>query len=545
VLLHVLFDLALAGPPVLDDVTSVEAHDATCAIRKGAVWCWGPGVSSVATRVDGLAGVVQIAGSAHRWCARTKRGKVTCWRDAQSLVPLPGAEAHDIALVEDAVCAATRTDVRCTRGEGWHTVFDGPFDAVEGADDALCAVASGRLRCASTAEGTWTEVDQPAVVFDRFEMQPGVQCGLSDGVVRCRVRIGDPLREVGKGTSFALGFGWVCTHDGVEGSCAGQAPLSGREPWDGQPIAIGSRSRCQLADGLVTCTGEPGTLGDGQEPMWQARGVTVRPERTVRPVPVRDPCRLEDGDVVCNTRQRGLPQRIEGPFVDLYAGWDVACGRTVEGQLRCDGDLEALLGQPTASPLVVDDVEDVVMGELVVVLRTDGTLRLIGPSNLDDSGPEVRPFRMRTISSSGWIGTATRELAGVDAIVGDGEDLCVLAHDQAYCAGWGLVPALEQVTSQPVQGIATGHGVRCMVQEERVHCASSDGYEHGVWAPMLLPDAVSIALHPGPLGARRLGEHRGGGGCAELTTGQELCWRTSTLLGATPSDPTPVLMAQP
>jgi alpha-tubulin suppressor-like RCC1 family protein len=79
-----------------DDVTLLKTagssdYDATCAVRKGELWCWGYGkffrlgngdVASHSTPVKMttlLAPVVTLAGGANHWCASLTNGEVRCW----------------------------------------------------------------------------------------------------------------------------------------------------------------------------------------------------------------------------------------------------------------------------------------------------------------------------------------------------------------------------------------------------------------------------------------------------------------------------------
>ncbi|MEC9442359.1 MAG: hypothetical protein VYE40_14775 [Myxococcota bacterium] len=173
---------------LLDEpAASVQAHEhSTCAITRdaGEVWCWGfndagllPGYfypeSSEPIKIDGLAGVKQIAfGQEHR-CARNASGEVWCWgrddhaqlggskRAEGSPVKVQGLpmQAVDITVGSHHSCALLeRGAVACWGYNLYGQLGHGPSMSsaprvIEGLGDVKKIAAAGHRTCALTGSG--------------------------------------------------------------------------------------------------------------------------------------------------------------------------------------------------------------------------------------------------------------------------------------------------------------------------------------------------------------------------------------------------------
>jgi alpha-tubulin suppressor-like RCC1 family protein len=126
-----------------DAVDLASGHRHTCArTRAGKLWCWGDNASAqlgpnagrdpkrgTPVEVEGLAGVVELAGGSDHTCVRLQTGRAMCWgsnaagqlgqRSSVSRLAEPTAvrgmaDAIDLALGERHTCALRRTgDVAC------------------------------------------------------------------------------------------------------------------------------------------------------------------------------------------------------------------------------------------------------------------------------------------------------------------------------------------------------------------------------------------------------------------------------------------------
>lgn len=126
-----------------DAVDLASGHRHTCArTRAGKVWCWGDNASAqlgpnagrdpkrgTPVEVEGLTGVVELAGGSDHTCARLQTGRAMCWgsnaagqlgqRSSVSRLAEPTAvrgmsDAIDLALGERHTCALRKSgDVAC------------------------------------------------------------------------------------------------------------------------------------------------------------------------------------------------------------------------------------------------------------------------------------------------------------------------------------------------------------------------------------------------------------------------------------------------
>ena len=168
-------------------VASVQAHEhSTCAITVGAgeVWCWGfndagllPGYfypeSSTPIKIEGLAGVTQLAfGQEHR-CARSANGEVWCWgRDDHAQLGGPGRAkgspvkvqglpepASNIAVGSHHSCALLESGAVACWGYnlygqlGHSPSMTGSPKIIEGLGDVKKISAAGHRTCALTGSG--------------------------------------------------------------------------------------------------------------------------------------------------------------------------------------------------------------------------------------------------------------------------------------------------------------------------------------------------------------------------------------------------------
>lgn len=140
----------------LEDVVDLASgHRHTCArTRDGKVWCWGDNASAqlgpnagrdpkrgTPVEVEGLAGVVELAGGSDHTCARLQSGRAMCWgsnavgqlgqRSNVSRLAEPTAvrgmsDALDLALGERHTCALRKTGEIACVGDSEHGAL-GPY----------------------------------------------------------------------------------------------------------------------------------------------------------------------------------------------------------------------------------------------------------------------------------------------------------------------------------------------------------------------------------------------------------------------------------
>lgn len=140
----------------LEDVVDLASgHRHTCArTRSGKVWCWGDNASAqlgpnagrdpkrgTPVEVEGLAGVVELAGGSEHTCARLRSGRAMCWgsnaagqlgqRSTVTRLAEPTAvrgmsDAIDLALGEHHTCALRKTGEIACVGDPEHGAL-GPY----------------------------------------------------------------------------------------------------------------------------------------------------------------------------------------------------------------------------------------------------------------------------------------------------------------------------------------------------------------------------------------------------------------------------------
>jgi alpha-tubulin suppressor-like RCC1 family protein len=140
----------------LEDVVDLASgHRHTCArTRDGRVWCWGDNAAAqlgpnagrdpkrgTPVEVEGLAGVVELAGGSDHTCARLQTGRAMCWgsnaagqlgqRSTVTRVAEPTAvrgmsDAIDLALGAQHTCALRKTGEIACVGDPEHGAL-GPY----------------------------------------------------------------------------------------------------------------------------------------------------------------------------------------------------------------------------------------------------------------------------------------------------------------------------------------------------------------------------------------------------------------------------------
>jgi alpha-tubulin suppressor-like RCC1 family protein len=314
--------LALAdvpSPQYKGPATWLAGSDATCAVRDGAVYCWGEPLGlrdlgrhlAVPTRVPGLKDVDSVSltdGSACAWTG----SRAVCWGDnrwgelgdgtlTERHVPVQvkglRGSIGQIAAGAHHTCAIVDGGVRCWGHGLYGQVGDGgsrtPVKApvqVRGLTSGVtsiavgifhsCAVVRGRVKCWGmnlvTGVGRYprdarTPVDAPVVGDDFVGVRAsgGTTCAFGLDRTACW---GEHVwsSPTGFGPVSDLAFEY-------HGGCAIRSGAVTCFTWDGQEmttvplpaaatqISVGTEHACALAGGEVYCWGNRGfgALGDG------------------------------------------------------------------------------------------------------------------------------------------------------------------------------------------------------------------------------------------------------------------------------------------
>lgn len=546
-MLTLLASLAAAAP--LDHVDALVAARATCALRRGEVWCWGPvGPGSEvwhhARRIEGLKGAVELDGSSSTFCARTRRGLVRCWGDlperwAGGTLVEKGAE--DIAVLRDAVCVLERGEARCRGQDGtWHDVLSGVRTLIGQGASQLCAAGmDDDVRCSrpAGAEGWVESISTRAPGRVEQLLWHGGLCVFDGAMVHCLER--ETWRPVAEAQRVVANRGVLCTRHRGAGTCR-RASFDTRAvetTWDGELVAVGDAHTCRVQEGRVACRGQAdaGRLGDALGPYWRPVGTYTRSEPATGDRGTsatlagatdlvkrhRTTCGLVQGSLRCESwGDATVPEQLEGPFETFAVGTGIACGLEPTGTMRCAGD-------HGTSELA--DVRSMTLGaEQGVVLRENGSLQRFDLA----SGP-VAPVPLTTRSvKAPWA--APRSVSDVVELVGDDHethDVCWRTREATSC----LVPfdkegfAEDLATGGSVTQVDVGTGFRCVVADRQLSCghtfAESDVFTSSNLWPVALPDVEEVVLAPSRWGGAPRVPVPAGTGCARLTTGDWLCWR--------------------
>ncbi len=313
------------APPLLPlgHVTAlVGASGTTCAVREGAVYCWGAslGVEDMHAilapeRVKGLEGVSDVSVSSAHACA-VVNGAAYCWGDNRwgelgdgtrtersSPVPVLGL-SHDVTRVAAGqyhACAIVAGGARCWGHGTSGQVGDGSEgDAltarpVRGLDHGVtsiavwgatsCAIASGELRCWGEDASVARPVIRPLPIALRdFVASPrrlvprgyDPACVIGEGHrIRCFADHGEPggdvppeLRAESEVASLDLEGDRRCVDDGHGLACWARHSSEIEHPvLPGKPtkVVVSFHTYCALVRGQVFCWGSTfgGGLGDG------------------------------------------------------------------------------------------------------------------------------------------------------------------------------------------------------------------------------------------------------------------------------------------
>jgi len=167
--------------------------------RDGKAWCWtlarrsgrslpSAGVDDSAARIDGLEGVARVDVATSQACAITTQGRVSCWSDVVTDVPLK-KKAHDVLVQGEWACALTGDGQWCWwPGEAPTRVSkDGRGRLFDGEMETICAARGTDVVCQKPlfVDPTLHSTPSPVVA-----MRGSGPCYLDRGELRCQRRGG-------------------------------------------------------------------------------------------------------------------------------------------------------------------------------------------------------------------------------------------------------------------------------------------------------------------------------------------------------------------
>lgn len=441
----------------------LQAGAGACAVRGGAVHCWGPPpgppdefearrADTLPRRVLALDDAISVrfnASMSHPVCATRRGGTVACFSETPpALASLTGV--RDVATYADDACVvSTSGQLRCgSSSNGLTPVRDvGDAALVVASDDGFFALrASGQVMHVPLEEGAAESLPGIDDAVDVAAAHHSLCVLRRSGKVACSALDYDaaptltparrPLKEV-PGLADAVAVDVECAvrknGEAVQWAAPGSAPRPIPGVKNARQIACGMGFGCyERGDGAVLCWGSrrSGRLGDGAE-ITRLAPVPVEGIADAKAIVVNDgSCVLRrDGTVWCwgrggITDERGVPaERVPGAegASSLSLLYGRACAAGPGKPVRCFPARLPLVEMATFEGL--GDVTKAITGwyEPGVALRSNGEVILF------DSH-----------ARSGVSSPVSVTLAGVrDAVdvAQSGRDVCVLRKSGAVaCA---------------------------------------------------------------------------------------------------------------
>jgi alpha-tubulin suppressor-like RCC1 family protein len=456
---------APVAAPAQRHATIAAGVSHTCALVRGAVYCWGSnahGQLGDGTDVDrtdpapvpGLSDAIAVTAGTWHTCALRQVGEVLCWGDGKD-----GQIGDDRLGTRDRPSAAA--GVRAT--------------AIAAGGDHTCAIGQDReVWCwGSNFRG---------------------QSGAGDGPIRRPTRVPDAPRA----DALAAGDDLTCALAAGEVWCWGWEPLRDRPGGPARvpgiagavQLSVGTGHACVVRDdGRALCwgTGRHGQLGDGRPVATEpARSPHAPPRELPRLAEVAD---LKDvaavtlgGEFACALRRTG----------------EVACwGEGRDGKLG-DGSL-ADYHEPVAVPGLRDVIELAAGSAHACARDRAGALRCWGYNEDGQAGP--RP------PEPALPGASRFALAATGVAVGESH-ACAWSQTAAWCWGDNTYGQLgdgtreRRVVPTAVVGLA---GARELVAGDRHTCA----LEHGGTVQCWGDDTFGQLAAPGVPSGEPFDEHTG------------------------------------
>jgi len=302
----------VSGTPTTVSFASIAAgRYHVCGLRPdGSVVCWGRDEDS---QVSGAPTQRRYLGVAVNWSGRCgiradDRG-VTCWGTNTLTAAPPSVPVTQIAGEGDTVCALDDAGMlRC-----WGNDF---FGVVSGAPS-----------------GTWDALDLSARHACAVDRAGSPTCWGSDALGAVSETPADQLlREVATGPQHACGIRRdddtvLCWGDDESGQGTPPAAVQFASLAAGEGGSSGNTCGIRLADGFVRC--------------WGA--IEAPPDVAATTIASGDDfgcgVRRVDGSVFCWGTEPGLLEVPSGPFRQLAATREQACGIRADGGLSCWGDV--------------------------------------------------------------------------------------------------------------------------------------------------------------------------------------------------------------
>lgn len=463
------------------DVVAVSARAAEiCAATDASVTCEGaPGDREGSAWAEHrVASVVELAASAAWTCARSRAGRVTCWRGADPTELAPFGDRAFVALdsASYGVCARPlRGQAACVRDNDdapEHAKFAALDDVLRGHRDltsvvpgrtGACFVEAGVVTCWGHAHASRHTAEPEAIDFgDLMSLRAskdvaagaGHTCVLGvDGIVRCW----------GQNVAGSLGVGDDDHRVGPE-RWSGVPPMDHVAARASMTCAVG---RIGTADGgRVLCAGG-----------FHERGVapTCDPNAPL-------PCSLAPKEVATGATDVALGVNF-GCVLDAGPDAGVRCwGKNDVGQLGAGDRVDSATPRPvidaaTGAPL--KHARKVIAGALHACAIVDAPTPGEGSSlvcwGYDDPGVQGRALGDGDLEAGYHAARVSASPVPLSGGVTDASDRCVvLDGGEARC--WGaLGPAGYAVVPSRIGACdATAAGATCVLGPRGVTCSAGD-----------------------------------------------------------------------
>ncbi len=270
--------------------------------------------------------------------------------------------------------------------DGGEALNDGTFRDVSAGGEYTCAIrADGTLTC--WGDAPYPQGQQPDGTFLRIVTKDTFGCALRvDGTLGCwgPYEYRDDILDPPHGTFVALSGqsanSCALDADGSPSCWGGPGGVEGMLPGPFDQVAAGSSFACGLRpSGAVECWGLG--VGAGFAPAGTYTRISAWGQAL---------CALQtDGSIRCwGDAFDAPPAEIQGEFVDVAAGPEVACARRATGELACFGG------------------ESYTLGLVPRVISTPPVIGAVGvpyerPAADDDRLPESRLDHCRGIAPTG------------------------------------------------------------------------------------------------------------------------------------------------
>jgi hypothetical protein len=356
------------------EISAGDAH--ACGVRPdGSITCWGDDSFGQASPPVGT--FRQISAGSEHTCALGEDGSIACWGAPERTATPSGKYIQVSAGIAHSCALRADEKVVCWGGDDDFQI-DPPSDiAIE--DETFTGIATGGASRADNDIGDPEEFVASA-------------CGFrTDGSIDCFGGGGSP--PDGEFVALAVGSRVGCALDQVGTlSCW---PMAARYGLPLPPesllsetfsaVSIGNELACAIkSDGALVCWDDGVNIG-GAPPSGVFAAVSVSGSRylpgqgTDAKYDMQHACALRvDGAVLCWDYVRATGRQVDGPFVEVAAGYNEDCARRDDGTVACWAANATSAVEPLAGSFL-----EIGAGNRFQGLRTDGTVVAIDAAGVE------------------------------------------------------------------------------------------------------------------------------------------------------------------